>query len=362
LGIKGLPLDRDWLAVAHRMGYSPSLIRHPHRSIRATIILWVRHLRPGTGIVVFPRRTFRLYLVWQGKEKLKQRFSSFRKRLILPSKWLGVGIDLKTDKPTPEKIRVAVSEVLADRSYRNRAQDLQKTMSEYDTFQYIDYDTSNRNLLDSSIYESISTPHHLRCFFGSNNAFRLHSRRRPFPKKITQRAFLPSEKNARVERSNRPDSCCTADECNGAKSGTRLMRGTGITNARWQRLSELFALKKPVTLSELARHMGLTRQAIQRLADDMKSDGLVEFTANPGDARAMHLLLTDAGKATYHDALEREWQWTNAIAEDFDTEQIMHAVALLEAITQKMQSMIDNILSIMGFEIDNILSIIAVRT
>jgi DNA-binding MarR family transcriptional regulator len=131
------------------------------------------------------------------------------------------------------------------------------------------------------------------------------------------------------------------------KSGARLMRGTRITNARWQTLSELFALKKPVTLSELARHMGLTRQAIQRLADDMKSDGLVKFTANPGDARAMHLLLTDAGKATYHDALEREWQWTNAIAEDFDTEQIMHAVALLEAITQKMQTMIDNILSIM---------------
>lgn len=36
------------------------------------------------------------------------------------------------------------------------------------------------------------------------------------------------------------------------------MRGTGITNARWQMLSELFALEKRVTVSELARHMGLT--------------------------------------------------------------------------------------------------------
>lgn len=122
------------------------------------------------------------------------------------------------------------------------------------------------------------------------------------------------------------------------KSGTRLMRGTGITNARWQTLSELFALEQRVTVSELARHMGLTRQAIQRLADDMASDGLVEFVENPGDARAMHLLLTEAGRATYHDALEREWQWTNAIAEDFDAEQITRAVALLEAITQKMQA------------------------
>ncbi len=122
------------------------------------------------------------------------------------------------------------------------------------------------------------------------------------------------------------------------KSGTRLMRGTGITNARWQLLSELFALDRRVTVSELARHMGLTRQAIQRLADDMASDGLVEFVKNPGDARAMHLLLTEIGKATYHEAQECEWQWTNAIAADFDAAQIASAVVLLEAITQKMHT------------------------
>jgi DNA-binding MarR family transcriptional regulator len=121
------------------------------------------------------------------------------------------------------------------------------------------------------------------------------------------------------------------------KSGTRLMQGTGITNARWQTLSELFALEKPVTVSELARCMGLTRQAVQRLADDMASDGLVEFAANPSNARAMHLLLTEPGKAAYEDALEREWQWANAIAEDFDVEQIACAVTLLEVITQKIQ-------------------------
>jgi hypothetical protein len=37
------------------------------------------------------------------------------------------------------------------------------------------------------------------------------------------------------------------------------------------------------------------------------------------------------------DALEREWQWANAIAADFDAAQITGAVTLLEAITQKMR-------------------------
>jgi UDP:flavonoid glycosyltransferase YjiC (YdhE family) len=46
--------------------------------------------------------------------------------------WLGVGIDLKTDQPTPEQIRSAVGKILDNRSYKDRAQELQRTISEYD--------------------------------------------------------------------------------------------------------------------------------------------------------------------------------------------------------------------------------------
>jgi UDP:flavonoid glycosyltransferase YjiC (YdhE family) len=46
--------------------------------------------------------------------------------------WLGAGIDLKTDKPTPEQIRAAVGKILADRSYQHRAQELQRKISDYD--------------------------------------------------------------------------------------------------------------------------------------------------------------------------------------------------------------------------------------
>jgi DNA-binding MarR family transcriptional regulator len=170
-----------------------------------------------------------------------------------------------------------------------------------------DYFLPNGNSYDICLYKSLNVPFY-------------HPQKTPASNAFTDliRAILRT--NATVQ-----------------KSGTRLMRGTGITNARWQTLSELFALDRRVTVSELARHMGLTRQAVQRLADDMARDGLVEFVKNPGDARAMHLLLTEAGKAKYDNALEREWQWTNEIAQDFDVEQLDRAVALLEAITQKMQ-------------------------
>ncbi|MBC8141382.1 MAG: MarR family transcriptional regulator [Armatimonadetes bacterium] len=122
------------------------------------------------------------------------------------------------------------------------------------------------------------------------------------------------------------------------KSGTRLTQDIGITNARWQVLGELSALEKRVTVSELSRYLGLTRQAVQRLANEMADDGLLEFAENPGDARAMHVVLTPAGRNVYAGAMEREWQWTNAVADDFDAEEIARAVALLEAMTQKIQS------------------------
>ena len=121
------------------------------------------------------------------------------------------------------------------------------------------------------------------------------------------------------------------------RSGSQLMEGTGLSNARWQMLSELHSFAERVTVSQLARHMGLTRQAVQRLADEMADEGIVEFVPNPNDQRAMHVAMTEIGETTYRDSLEREWQWTNTIAEGLDPTEIAKAEALLEVITEKMK-------------------------
>jgi MGT family glycosyltransferase len=76
--------------------------------------------------------------------------------------WLGVGIDLKADKPTPAQIRSAVAKVLADPGYQNRAQDLQRRMSEYDapsiaTTLLEQLATTQQPVTDSSAAAIIST-------------------------------------------------------------------------------------------------------------------------------------------------------------------------------------------------------------
>ncbi len=62
-------------------------------------------------------------------------------------------------------------------------------------------------------------------------------------------------------------------------------------------MSRLFGFMggRPIGLSELSRRMGVSRQAVHKLANDAARLGLVEFVAAPDDARVVRLQFTQAG-------------------------------------------------------------------
>jgi len=74
------------------------------------------------------------------------------------------------------------------------------------------------------------------------------------------------------------------------ESSERIAASAGLTTARWQILGAVAAT--PATVSDVARGLGLTRQAVQETADAMERDGLVEFAANPHHRRARLLAAT----------------------------------------------------------------------
>ncbi len=67
----------------------------------------------------------------------------------------------------------------------------------------------------------------------------------------------------------------------------------GQTQGRWQLLSAASAGDR--TVAHLARHLGLTRQSVQRTADLLVSDGLAKFADNSDHRRSPHLRLTHSG-------------------------------------------------------------------
>ncbi|WP_207943575.1 MarR family transcriptional regulator [Actinomadura sp. KC345] len=75
-----------------------------------------------------------------------------------------------------------------------------------------------------------------------------------------------------------------------------IAREEGQSTARWHVLSVLS--ERPMTVSGAARRLGLTRQSVQRVVNELKAAGLVVGTANPHDARAPLVRLSDSGGQT----------------------------------------------------------------
>lgn len=74
----------------------------------------------------------------------------------------------------------------------------------------------------------------------------------------------------------------------------RLARPAGLTAAWWQVLGAVLA--GPLTVSGIAREMGITRQSVQRVADLLVERGLAEYRDNPQHRRARLVAGTDAGR------------------------------------------------------------------
>src|SRR5215813_6520883 len=120
------------------------------------------------------------------------------------------------------------------------------------------------------------------------------------------------------------------------EAGDRLVADIGLTSARWQVLGAAALAPTPLPVAHLARNMGLTRQAVQRLANEMERDGLVRFAPNPHHERAKLVQLTAAGERAFAAARERQAPWANAIAKGLSAERIEDACALLRAIRERL--------------------------
>jgi DNA-binding MarR family transcriptional regulator len=96
------------------------------------------------------------------------------------------------------------------------------------------------------------------------------------------------------------------------RSGEALAGRVGQTQARWQLLSVLS--DGSWTASDAARRLGVSRQAVQRVADALVDDGLVRPDPNPGNKRAPHLRLTAEGEAALEAISAGSLGWRRAVA------------------------------------------------
>jgi DNA-binding MarR family transcriptional regulator len=84
--------------------------------------------------------------------------------------------------------------------------------------------------------------------------------------------------------------------------GDAVVAPLGLTSARWQVMGAIAEANGGLPVSGLARNMGLVRQSVQRLADELTAAGLVTFAPNPHHRRAKLVQLTRRGSELFDEA------------------------------------------------------------
>lgn len=113
-------------------------------------------------------------------------------------------------------------------------------------------------------------------------------------------------------------------------AGNALVQPLGLTTAWWQVLGALGYSPVPLPVAHIARNMGLTRQAVQRVTDLLVERGFVWFEANPHHRRSKLVVLTSAGRAALSLAEEAVLPLDCRILDRIGSERLSAAMTVLK--------------------------------
>lgn len=120
-------------------------------------------------------------------------------------------------------------------------------------------------------------------------------------------------------------------------AGDRLVSDLGLTSARWQLLGGIADQEEPLSVAQLARKIGVTRQAVQRITNELESERVVAFRPNPRHKRAQLIELTARGRDLFARSMELQRPWAAALGRNLTASRAREASAALEALLAVLQ-------------------------
>jgi DNA-binding MarR family transcriptional regulator len=120
--------------------------------------------------------------------------------------------------------------------------------------------------------------------------------------------------------------------------GDRVTKSVGLTSARWQVMGRLNRAAQPLTVSHIARTMGLQRQSVQRTVDLLAGERLVELVENPHHMRSKLVALTQLGREKLKKVERLQVSWANRIAVGIGAAEINASTLLMRNLRQRLGS------------------------
>lgn len=121
-------------------------------------------------------------------------------------------------------------------------------------------------------------------------------------------------------------------------AGDRLAGQHGLTSARWQVLGAVVLADRPLTVAQIARRMGLTRQSVQASTDRLLRETLVEAIENLDHRRSPLIRLTDRGRVAYSGVDSEQARWINRLAAGVEHSELTAAARILTQLTESLDT------------------------
>ena len=117
--------------------------------------------------------------------------------------------------------------------------------------------------------------------------------------------------------------------------GDAMTEKLGLTHARWKVIGAIALSTNGLTVPGIAKVLGQSRQAVQRITDVMIEDGILEYQNNPKHKRSVLVTLSEQGKEIYSTLREIQDPWANNVTEEIPVEELETALRLVRRLIKK---------------------------
>jgi DNA-binding MarR family transcriptional regulator len=114
--------------------------------------------------------------------------------------------------------------------------------------------------------------------------------------------------------------------------------GSGLTSAQMTVVTAVVNAQRPPTVPQIARSLGLSRQAVQRVADTLVDTALLTLADNPDHRRAKLLVATERARRAQADADRLSRSWANHVTRGLRTGDVTRATETLRVLRARIES------------------------
>jgi DNA-binding MarR family transcriptional regulator len=117
--------------------------------------------------------------------------------------------------------------------------------------------------------------------------------------------------------------------------GDSMTRDLELTSARWRVLGVIALSSSGLTVPGIARVLGQSRQAVQRISDVMVKNGLLKYSENPNHKKSVLVTLTEKGKQVYGELRAVQDPWALETTLDMSDTDLETALRVVHRLIQK---------------------------